>query len=642
MGGIVGFISKKERGHDNFFILKKMAEMISHRGPHHSSYWLCEADHIYMSANHIYFNSSSHVNQLQRLAENSRFVMSYDGQILNHKQIQHELENEGIRIENNFEINIALESIIHWGLDNAIKKFKGMYAIVIWDKRDKKLFLVRDRMGMKPLYICIGKELVIWASELSSLYHHPQLNRVIDYDAVASYLKYLYIPCPASIFKDVNKVRPGTYVIYEKNKNIVNIPYWEPNKIIKENFQKNSDLSNDELLNGLESLLKNSINELYKNDKETGVFLSGGIDSSLIASVTQSLSSKPIKTFSLGFRKEQYNEAYYAKRIAEYLGTDHTEIYLNEKYVLNIFDKFVEVFSEPFADYASLPGLLLARMTKEKVQMVLSGDGGDELFGGYYRYFYGPSIFSVIRNVPVIFQNLLKKLINNTPIKKLDKVYELIEPLIPSNKRYVLPGEKLQKVADIMGSNTIDEFYNILISCWQDPSTLMNERVNPIVFKLQEMSNNSFTSIDKMKHCDLLTYLPDAGLTKVDRTTMAYSLECRFPLLDHEIVEWSWTLPEHFRISKNIMKKLLGKYLPYKLFLRPKMGFAVPIDEWLRGPLMPMVKHYISPKYLKTEGMFNYKIINSVWDEFLQYKKNHQYRIWAFLVYQRWKERWMK
>jgi len=431
-------------------------------------------------------------------------------------------------------------------------------------------------------------------------------------------------------------------VVYQRDGKLGIRTYWDPTQLLENSFEANADMSEEELLDEFKSLLEDSISLRMITDVPPGSFLSGGIDSSLVTSVMQSQTDKPIKTFSMGFHEKEYNEAVYAKHIAQYLGTHHTEVYVGEKDALGMIENFVEVFCEPFADYSGLPGLLLAQVAKRDVTVVLSGDGGDELFGGYYRYLYGPAIWETTKKIPSFLQSVLKNLIQNASIETLDKCYHLVEPILSTNRRYVLPGEKLHKFASVMGAKSLEEVYRILISCWQDPLFLMKNKGKVVSYSFNNISHATFDALDQMMHCDLITYLPDDGLTKVARTTMAYALECRVPLLDHRIVEWSWTLPKHFRHSKHITKRLLETYVPTKLFSHPKMGFAVPIDTWLRGPLKLMVEHYLSPKAIAKDDLFNAKTVQKVWQEFLSKKQNHQYRIWALLMFQRWKERWMK
>jgi asparagine synthase (glutamine-hydrolysing) len=500
-----------------------------------------------------------------------------------------------------------------WGLPETLVKIEGMFAFALWDKDEKKLILARDRMGEKPLYYGWQGKTFLFASELKAFLKHPDFNKEIDQEALELYVRNGYVPSTKSIFKGVNKLHPGCYLTISINDSITDIikinKYWDFLNVVKAGHDNPFKGNANEVLLELENLLIKSVSQQMLSDVPLGAFLSGGTDSSLIVSLMQSISIKPIKTFTIGFEEKIYNEAHYAKNIANHLQTDHTELYVSSKETLEMIPKMSSIYDEPFADASQIPTFLVSKLAKKSVSVSLSGDAGDELFGGYDRYDKTIKAWNILNRVPYPARNIISKFY--------------------PNKSYV----------DGLLSHNIDEFYNYMNSQWKGVNDLVINTENH-----QIESNLIFSEFEIPKERlminDTLKYLPDDILVKVDRAAMANSLETRVPLLNHKIVEFAWSLPLNVRCKDNItkwpLKQILHKYIPEGLLDRPKMGFGVPIGIWLRGPLTEWAENLLSVERLSKDGFFNVIEVRKAWNQHLSGKYDRHYWLWTILMFQTW------
>ena len=518
-----------------------------------------------------------------------------------------------------------------------------MFSIAIWDNIDNILYLTRDRIGEKPLYYGWQNDSFIFASELKSFYKHPDFIKKIDLEALKLFFKYNYIPHPYSIYQNISKLKPGTIFKLElstyRNSTIV---YWNFEDILKVDKSNQKKIkTNIDYSVELEKILINTIKGQMISDVPLGAFLSGGVDSSLIVAIMQSISKTPVKTFTIGFNEKDYNEAIYAKKVADHLQTDHTELYLSSEDAMSIIPKLPCIYDEPFSDSSQIPTYLVSKLAKTKVTVSLSGDAGDELFAGYNRYILANNIWPRIKKIPSILRIITGRLILIIPPSFIDKFYLIfLKILNKKQSKFANIGDKLHKFANLISSNNFNVLYDRLVSHWNDEDKIVLYKSNEL-----EISNEKFSflsDIEKMMAIDTLTYLPDDILVKVDRAAMANSLETRVPFLDHRLIEFAWQIPLSNKIndekSKIILREILYKYVPKELIERPKMGFGVPISEWLRGPLKNWAENLISEEKIKKDNLLNYDIIKKKWDEHQSGRRNWQYHLWDVLMFQSWYE----
>lgn len=639
MCGISGFInfSKNLNKQDLDKFGLKMSQTLYKRGPDSFGVWSDKKSGISLSHRRLSIIDLSIKSKQPMISSNDRYIIVYNGEVYNYLEIKKKLEDLNVRFKTTSDTEVILESISKYGLEKAIQQMNGMFAFAVWDKKVKKLFLVRDRIGIKPLYWFSDGNYFAFASEIKAFKVLPWINFKIDTESLSSYVRLNYIPAPYSIFKKIFKVQPGNYIEIDNTKNITVKPFWSLKKIVT---TKNTLLSNFTVI---ENDLRRSVSNQMRSDVPLGVFLSGGIDSALIACLAQNQLNKKINTFTIGFKDAAYDEAKYAKKISKFLGTSHNEEYFDYSNLNDLIEKIGEVYDEPFADSSQLPTLLLSQITKKKVKVALSGDGGDEVFGGYYRYFLAEKYKKWIFNQPEIFKVLLSKVINLMPLN----FWNTLGLFLPSKFGGRQFGDKLSKLSILI--NNIDEtiFHKRIVSNINQPTDFVNSDNEKYFILFDKELERLFPNIiSRMQFIDTLTYLPDDILTKVDRASMYCSLEVRVPFLDHKLVENAWNLPIDQKIKKNegkiILKKILNGYLPKKLFDRPKMGFGIPLSDFLSKTLKNRMDHYLNSNELKNQNLFNIKQYKILWDEHTSGKRNWQFLLWNFLVFQLWYEKWYK
>lgn len=642
MCGIAGFINK-----NNYFCwdecLQKMTTSLIHRGPDDGGAWVDKEAGIALGHRRLSILDLSPAGHQPMHSISGRYVIVFNGEIYNHNEIRKELEGlSAHQWAGHSDTEVILASVEEWGMEEAVKRFTGMFAIALWDRKERVLSIVRDRLGEKPLYYGWIGNTFVFASELKALRAHPLWEGEINRDVLALQMRHNYIPAPYSIYKGIYKLLPGTIAkIVMGDKNVIPEPYWSAKEIAVYGTVHPFFGSEAETVEQLDRLLRDSIARQMVADVPLGAFLSGGVDSSTVVALMQAQSTRPVKTFTIGFNESGYNEAEDAKKVARHLGTEHTELYISPREAMAVIPKLPTLYDEPFSDSSQIPTFLVSQMARRHVTVSLSGDGGDELFGGYNRYFSGRKIWNKIRIVPRPLRGLVAKMITSASPQRLNRVAEAFSSIMPGELRAGRAGDKLHKLAGIIDKESPEALYKELVSHWKFPSSVvLNSHEPPTVItdNSQWADLNDFTL--RMMYLDTMTYLPDDILVKVDRAAMGVSLETRVPFLDHNVVEFAWKLPLSLKVrngqGKWILRQVLYKYVPAELIERPKMGFGVPIDTWLRGPLCEWAEDLLNEDRLRQEGFFEPSPIREKWVEHLSGKRNWQYHLWDVLMFQAW------
>lgn len=646
MCGLTGFICKGIQSDNEINNqLELMTSAIKHRGPDDFGYWVDKDRKFALGHRRLSILDLSEAGHQPMVSKSSRFIIAFNGEIYNHLRLRKKLEDENnakLYWNGHSDTETLLSCFELWGIENTLEKITGMFSIALIDRYEENLYLIRDRMGEKPLYYGWVSSNFVFGSELKSLKAFKGFSSEIDRNSLALFLKYDYVPAPNSIYKNIKKLPQGSYLSlsigdegFNKNRSISVKSYWDMQKISKHCKLNNSFVgSEEEAIEKLEEILGKSIKDQMISDVPLGAFLSGGIDSSLTVALMQKYSQKKVKTFTIGFSEKNYNEAEYAKAVAEHLKTEHTELYVTPEQAIEIISKLPSIYDEPFADSSQLPTFLVSKLARNHVTVSLSGDGGDELFGGYNRYFLANRLWKKISKIPWTIRVFCAKLIHlSNP-----KIWSLIFNLIPQRYRISNPSDKIYKLSKILVSKNIHEVYERLVTHWDNPFEVVLNSKNNI--KTNVKNFDFLMPEEEMMLKDSITYLPDDILTKVDRASMSVSLETRAPFLDKNVIEFAWKLPFNMKIrnsrGKWILRKILDRYVPNELIDRPKMGFGVPIDSWLRGPLKEWAEDLLSEKRLKSDGYFNVNMVREKWKQHLSGEQNWQYHLWSVLMFQLW------
>lgn len=643
MCGIAGFYSKK-RYSDLRENLPEAASFLKHRGPDDAGLYFDKNAGVGLAHRRLSVLDLSSAGHQPMQSEDSAVTITYNGEIYNFIQIQNELRKKGHRFHSASDTEVIIHAYLEWGI-RCIQRFIGMFAFAIWDARSKTLIMARDRMGIKPIYYYFYNGTFLFASELKALTAFCSFEKRINFHALDLFLHYQYIPCPHSIYKNTFKLPPGQLLIFD-GQYLKQETYWRlpSRRPVESGAEKNEP----EYLEHLDGLLTQAVSDRLVSDVPLGTLLSGGIDSSLVAALMKKIHPGDVKTFSIGFSERGYNEAPHAKRIAKFLNTRHTEFYVSPEDVLGVVPEIPMIYDEPFADASALPSFLVSRLTRSQVTVALSGDGGDEQFCGYARYAGTHAAHRLLHPFPLPIRRMIAAALNILPPSVVLRIYHKLMPLFPPALQMENFKDKWQKLILQFSYSDIEEMYRetIRIFSFGQIRQLLNDHRSflPGQFEAAFDQTADWPDVSRFMFVDQMTYLPDAMLTKVDRASMAVGLEIRVPLLDHRVVEYTASIPESLKCrhgkGKYLLKKLLERYLPANLFERPKMGFAVPIEQWLRREMKPLVDDYLSEQRLKKEGIFNPRFVNRLIEEHLSEKANHQYRLWTLLVWQMWKETW--
>ena len=615
MCGIAGFVDYQKITDEN--ILAQVTEVLHHRGPDDTGYYFDKQDNYYIGLGHKRLSVIDISDCGHQPMHFEELTIIYNGEIYNYQAIQQELLDAGYTFESTSDTEVALKSFHCWGMQ-ALSKFIGMFAIALYNKNTNELFLVRDRIGVKPLYYLHDQQRCVFGSELKSIMSYPGIEKKIDKDVLNLYLFHGYITSPLSIFKHVRKVQPGTYIRLH-NRQVSTHVYWN----LKEKFsERRASLINDKetALQQLDTLVTSAVQYRMVADVPVGAFLSGGYDSSLVAAIMQKLSTTPIKSFTIGFHEEDYNEANHARRIAEYLKTDHCESYFHTEEALNLIEKIPQYFDEPFADSSQLPTMLVSQLAREKVTVILSGDGGDELFCGYAQYDEAAHYWR--------YQKLFKaaSLVGNRGGGRLLNLFDV-------------------KYKKLLHLDSIEHIVN-------HRYLLSQYYMKGLVKDTDFVANEAYTDAlsDNIQEAfmlqDMLTYLPDDVMAKVDRATMSVSLEGREPLLDHRLFEYSFDIAHDLKCrngeKKYLLKQLTHQYIPKSLLDRPKRGFSLPMHIWLKKELKFLVEKYLAEEYILAQGIFDDSVLRSVLREFENEKVQGKYAslVWNLIVFQLWYQKY--
>ena len=624
-------------------ILYKMGESQYNRGPDDSGVWYDYKHKIGFSHQRLSIVDLTSAGNQPMISKSGRYVIVFNGEIYNHSELKKYVTKAcaySIEWIGYSDTEILLMCIEKFGIKEALEKSIGMFAFALWDKSEKRLFLAPDRMGEKPLYYGWQGEgesaVFLFGSDVNSFYAHPSFKKNINRDSVALFLRYSSIPAPYSIYRGISKLLPGSVLslsIGDREPKIYK--YWDALNVAYSGINDQFDCGYNEVLVELEDLIRASVKLQMVADVPLGTFLSGGVDSSLVTSIMQEQSMTPVNTFTIGFSNKSYDEAPYAKSVAEHLHTNHFELYVSDNDVLSVIPKISEIYNEPFSDSSQIPTFLISKLASEHVKVSLTGDGGDELFGGYNRYLVADRFWRNLSLIPISARRTLANIILTIPLSYWNNISRFLA--------YDNLADKLYKVASVLSCRNDDDLYLSLISNWDNPNTIVLGGSEPTKFKSMNVDISNLiglSQVEKMMLLDILTYLPDDILTKVDRAAMFVSLETRVPLLDHRIVEFSWKVPIRMKISegnnKLALRKILYKHVPRNLIDRPKKGFGVPIHDWLRGPLRDWAECMLSESRIKSEGFLDPVPVRERWEEHISGKRNWQYQIWNVLMFQSW------
>lgn len=625
-----------------------MADAMVHRGPDGSGVW---ADpHVPMALSHrrLSIIDTSNAGFQPMLSSFGRFIVSFNGEVYNFGDIRRELESSGSRFRGSSDTEVMLEAMVRWGVEAAVKKFVGMFAFALWDIKEKRLWLVRDRLGIKPLYYGMSGGNFVFASELKSVRALEFFQPRISSAAVSLFLQYGYIPAPYCIYEGMKTLPPGTILKLDAADIFLGVPspksYWSPLEVVRAGAADPFAGSEQEAIERLEALLMDSIKLRMISDVPLGAFLSGGIDSSLVVALMQAQSSAKIRTYTIGFREEQHDEAPWAARIAKHLGTQHAEHYFTPREAMDVIPSLAEIYDEPFADSSQLPTILVSSITRRGETVALSGDGGDELFCGYKNFKLFADEWARLTATPAPLRRMAGVALGLPGEKFYDAALPSVLSAIGRGGGSA-PGAAIMRRAASLSAAGFDDFYNARYSLFHDPRLLMRKPSRPVTVASDPSRKPPVrTPSERMMYFHLSQYLTDDILAKVDRASMSVSLECRVPVLDHRVVEFAWRLPMSVKLrdgnGKWILRQILKKHVPEELFERPKMGFAVPVRDWLRGDLRPWAEDLLQQSELESGGILRASEVRRVWAAHQSGRADHSARLWRILMLQSWRRRW--
>lgn len=617
--------------------LQEMLHAIRHRGPDAENVWLDSGKRVLLGHTRLSIQDLTAHGAQPMQSISGRFVITYNGEIYNTADLKAALP--GHVFKGHSDTEVLLEHIARYGVAATLPKLVGMFAFAVVDLKEAKLYLVCDRLGIKPLYYTlIGTELA-FASELNALRKSGILECKLNFEAAAMFTRHAYILAPETIFQDVKKLVPGTCLVYNINNQQIEAcdPYWKLSEFTK---RRDKFTSFEDAFEFYAPLIEDAVKIRLVSDVPLGCFLSGGYDSTCVAAMMQKVSSRPINTFSIGFEEQAYNEAPHAKRVAELLGTHHSELYVSEDEALRVVPEIPFMYDEPFADSSQIPTYLVSKMARQHVTVCLTGDGGDELFAGYNRYMWVKLLNRYHKKLPRAIKSLLTRFIFSMSKDTWEKCFYAARPITPSKFRFNLPGDKLYKLGHFLQKDTVSEQYYSFVSLVQDPSQLLRGRDDRSILEQLGEHHEGLSEIALMQYFDFITYLPGDILTKVDRASMACSLEARVPLLDHRLVENTWRLQDAHKVNgtagKLILKKLVHQYVPEEMMNRPKMGFGIPVGLWLRSKLREYVENHLSESSLNRIGLYQVEPVRRMWQEHVSGRNNHEYALWGILMMQAW------
>ncbi|HSL20187.1 MAG TPA: asparagine synthase (glutamine-hydrolyzing) [Vicinamibacterales bacterium] len=647
MCGLAGLLSTAGFNKDE--LLEHAARMVDplvHRGPDDRGAWADSNAGIAFGFRRLAIVDLSPQGHQPMRSPSARFVMVFNGEVYNFQELRRDLERRGHRFRGHSDTEVILAGFDEWGVARTVPRLVGMFAIAVWDRQQRRLSLIRDRLGKKPLYVYREPGLITFGSELKALFSGPSFDRSIDRAALMSYLRYRYVPAPRSIFERVSKVLPAHILTIAEPRVPLpeSKPYWSLHEVAERGLAYPLDLSDADAVTELDGLLTDAVRRRLYSDVPLGALLSGGVDSSTVVALMQEASARPVKTFTIGFDDGEFDEARHAARVAGHIGTDHTELMLTGEDACSLVPRLAEIFDEPLADPSQLPTLLVSRLARREVTVALSGDGGDELFGGYNRYVFGARVLPRVNRLPRPIRRRVAAGIASVPAATWNRLQRVAVVVGGGAAEHRL-GERIHKIGNVMHAETVGGMYRSLLSAWQRPAALVAgdaDEYDPNADALDRSGPEGL--LDRMMLADQAHYLPDDLLAKLDRASMAVSLEVRAPLLDHRVVELAWRLPQRLKLRDGVgkwaLREVLYRRVPREIVERPKMGFSVPIDRWLRGPLRRWAQPLLAPDALADGGLDPAPVWRA-WRDLQEGRRQSGAELWTVLMFQAWRERWV-
>lgn len=624
-----------------------MARQLAHRGPDDEGVWLDTSLGVALAHRRLSILDLSPAGHQPMTSPGGRYVIVFNGEIYNHLALRKALEQSANAPawRGHADTETLLAAFEVWGIENTLKKTVGMFALALWDRKGQTLTLARDRMGEKPLYYGWQQGCFLFASELKGLRRHPDFQGRVDRNALALFLRHNYVPAPYSIYEGIHKLLPGTYLTLSVDTLPGVLPepayYWRLRDAASQPLRE--DLCDADAVTGLDTLLRQAVQGQMLADVPLGAFLSGGVDSSTVVALMQAQSTRPVRTFTMGFHETGYNEAEHAHAVAKRLGCEHTELYVTPGQALGVIPQLPELYDEPFADPSQIPTFLVAKLARQQVTVSLSGDGGDELFGGYNRHSWAAALWRRMRHLPLGARQAAALAMTSISPAAWNRILGVMAPVLPNRFRQAVPGDKLHKAAKLFAASRPEDIYLRLVSHWNEPArVVLGAQEPPTAITCPEHWLKAPDLESRMMYMDAISYLPDDILVKVDRAAMGVSLETRAPFLDHRLIEFAWRLPLSMKIrngqGKWLLRQVLYQYVPQTLIERPKMGFGIPLDSWLRGSLRNWGEALLAEERLQREGFFDPAPIRKTWAEHLSGRRNQAYCLWNVLMFQAWLE----
>jgi asparagine synthase (glutamine-hydrolysing) len=605
-------------------ITRRMTDQLLHRGPDGGDVWADNDAGIALGHRRLAIIDLSEAGHQPMISSCGRMVVSYNGEIYNAPELRAELVARGRVFRGRSDTEVIVEGAAEWGLEAFLPRLIGMFAIALWDRRNRLLTLVRDRFGIKPLYYSNNQGRFLFGSELKAITAHPRFDREIDRNAVAAYLRFCYVPSPQSIYRAARKLEAGHILEISPGEAPRIKPWWRLSDTIREARIARFTGNEHEAAEALEDLLRDCVQRRMVADVPLGAFLSGGVDSSTVTALMQAQSGQPVKTFTIGFDQPGYDEAGHARAVAAHLQTEHRELILTPDEAMAAIPKLPAMYDEPFADSSQIPTYLVSAMTREHVTVALSGDGGDEIFAGYTRYIETAGRLRPIWALPGLARRAIACGINTVPTQ----LWPRLAPSLPQ------AGEKMAKLAGAIAAGQ-EDFYKHVVSTWQNPEPMVSDAREVWGSAWDEAEALCPNPVERMQYLDAMTYMTDDILAKVDRASMAVSLEVRVPLMDHRLAAFAWSLPMQMKLAggqgKHLLRQVLYKHVPRSMIERPKQGFAVPIGEWLRSALKDWAGDLLSGDALRQRGLVNPQTVETLWSEHQSGRKDHTARLWSII-----------
>jgi asparagine synthase (glutamine-hydrolysing) len=618
-------------------LVGRMADALRARGPDDSGAWADADAGIALGFRRLAILDLSAAGHQPMISANGRFVIVFNGEVYNFAELRAELESNGVAFRSQSDTEVVVEACAYWGFLPTLRRLNGMFAIALWDRETRSLSLARDRLGIKPLYLAHMGSSWLFASQPAAFVPHPAWSPRLDRGALKAFFRFNYVPAPATIWRNVEKILPGGWAVIRSDGGIVRGRYWSVRAEAARPPLRGLDarIATDEL----EALLTDSVRRQMVADVPVGAFLSGGIDSSTVVALMQAVAGdQKVRSFTIGFPVRSYDESAAAAAVARHLGTEHTQMIVTPEDAMAVIPYMAEIYDEPFADASQIPTFLVSRLTRQSVTVALSGDGGDEGFAGYNRYDALPH-WQKLSAIPLGMRSLAARAVRALAPRHWDRLFGSFGVRTPQ------AGDKLHKAAHIATAGSVEELYRRLVSQWQTPEDVVRGAPDlPHPADDPDLPQAIPDPVQRLQYLDFATYLPDDILTKVDRASMAVGLEARVPLLDHRVVEFALRLPDALKRrdgrGKFLLRQVLYRHVPRALVDRPKTGFAIPIGVWLRGPLRDWAEELLDPRALRADGLLDVATVRTAWSEHLSGTRNLQYQLWGVLMFQAWRQRW--